>query len=245
MSDPPWAGRPRRKRRWPRTLGLLAIAGIALLVLGTALPIALLRIEPPPTTAFMLISRVADPASGQACERVEYQWVDRAEIADDVALAVVLAEDQRFPLHGGFDVRSIRKALKERGQARIRGASTITQQLAKNLFLWPGRSLVRKALEAWFTFWIEWAWSKQRILEVYLNVAQFGPCVFGVEASSRRFFDRSAAELEPEQAALLAAVLPNPQRLRAHDPGPYARERTAEVLALMNELGNASHLQDL
>ena len=240
----------RRSRSWARRVvragALFALAGLGLAALATAIPIALFRSVPPPTSAFMLRSRFADPATGWPCERVEQSWVDREQISPHVPIAVVLAEDQRFRQHRGFDFRSIAKAVKEREEeGRLRGASTISQQLAKNLFLWPGRSLLRKGIEAWFTVWLELAWPKRRILEVYLNVAQFGPCVFGVEAASRRFFDASAAELEAEQAALLAAVLPNPLRLRAHNPGPYARERTAEILELMERLGRSAYLRGL
>jgi monofunctional biosynthetic peptidoglycan transglycosylase len=228
-----------------RAGALFAVAGLGLAALATAIPVALFRSVAPPTSAFMLRSHFADPATGQPCERVEQRWVDWEEISPHVPIAVVLAEDQRFRQHRGFDFRSIAEAVKEREEGRVRGASTISQQLAKNLFLWPGRSPLRKGLEAWFTVWIELTWPKRRTLEVYLNVAQFGPCIFGVEAASRRFFDAGAAELEPEQAALLAAVLPNPLRLRAHDPGPYARERTAEILELMERLGRSAYLRGL
>jgi monofunctional biosynthetic peptidoglycan transglycosylase len=122
---------------------------------------------------------------------------------------------------------------------------TISQQVAKNLFLWPGQSYLRKGIEAWFTLWIEHLWSKQRILEMYLNVAQFGPCVFGAGAASERFFGVPALELTPDEAALLATVLPNPKRLRAHNPGPYASERRAEILELMAVHRGRRHLRDL
>jgi monofunctional biosynthetic peptidoglycan transglycosylase len=193
----------------------------------------------------MLRARFADPATGSPCDRVEYAWVDREAIAPNLRLAVVLAEDQRFLLHEGFDVRSLRRALRERERGRVRGASTISQQVAKNLFLWPGQSYLRKGIEAWLTFWIENLWTKQRILEVYLNVAQFGPCVFGAGAASERYFGVPPLELAPEEAALLATVLPNPKRLRAHNPGPYATERRAEILELMTTHRGARHLRDL
>jgi monofunctional biosynthetic peptidoglycan transglycosylase len=228
-----------------RAGALLLLAGLGLAALLTAIPVALFRSVPPPTSAFMLRSHFADPATGWPCERVEQRWVDWEQISPHLPIAVVLAEDQRFRQHRGFDFRSIAKAMREREGGRVRGASTISQQLAKNLFLWPDRSLLRKGLEAWFTVWIELAWPKRRILEVYLNVAQFGPCVFGAEAASHRFFEVAAAELEPEQAALLAAVLPNPLRLRAHNPGPYARERTAEILELMERLGRSAYFRGL
>ena len=149
-------------------------------------------------------------------------------------LAILVAEDQRFFQHAGFDFDEIASALAERIEGRrLRGASTVSQQVAKNLFLWPGRSLARKTLEAWFTSWLEWLWPKRRILEVHLNVAQFGPCVFGSQAASFRYFGTDAASLSASEAALLAAVLPNPSQISAHDPGPYARQRQQEILDSM------------
>jgi len=189
----------------------------------------------PPTTAFMLASRISDSATGKPCEVVDYEWRNFDQIARDLALAAIVAEDQRFFEHAGFDFEAITRAMSEHSErGRLRGASTISQQVAKNLFLWPSRSVVRKGLEIWFTAWLESIWSKRRILEVYLNIAQFGPCLFGAEAASREFFDAKAIALSPREAALLATVLPNPERLRAHDPGPYARERSSEILQLMN-----------
>jgi monofunctional biosynthetic peptidoglycan transglycosylase len=193
----------------------------------------------------MLVARHADPATGQPCDGVEYTWVDRAAIAPDLRLAVVLAEDQRFMLHSGFDGRSVRRALREQEKGRLRGASTISQQVAKNLFLWPEQSYLRKGIEVWLTFWIELLLPKQRILELYLNVAQFGPCVFGAGAASERFFGVPPLELAPEEAALLATVLPNPKRLRAHNPGPYASDRQEEILELMTTHRGARHLRGL
>lgn len=230
-----------RKRRLARVVGWVALVS----AIGSVLPVVALRRFSPPTSAYMLRARFSDPATGRMCDPVAYTWVDRTSIAPDLRLAVVLAEDQRFLLHDGFDFRSVRRALREREGGRVRGASTLTQQVAKNLFLWPGQSYLRKGIEAWFTVWIEWLWTKQRILAVYLNIAQFGPCTFGAEAASRLFFDVSAAELAPEQAALLATVLPNPLRLRAHNPGPYARERQAEVLELMATHRGRGHLRGL
>ena len=220
---------------------------LAVIVVGvTAGAVYLLRELPPPTTAFVLRARVADPATGSPCEEVEYRWVDRERISDHLPHAIVLAEDQRFLLHDGFDFESIERAVKDSGKSgRVRGASTLTQQLSKNHFLWPDRSWIRKGLEVWFTLWIEQLWTKRRILEVYMNVAQFGPCVFGAEAASQRYFEVSAAELDMEQAALLATVLPNPLRLRAWNPGPYARERHQEVLDLLATHERAYFLRGL
>jgi len=213
--------------------------------MGRVLPVWLLAKVAPPTSSYMIRARFADTASGQACERVEYAWVDRREISLDLRLAVVLAEDQRFLLHDGFDLRSLRRAVREREAGRIRGASTLTQQVAKNLFLWPGRSYLRKGIEAWLALWIEQLWTKQRILEIYLNVAQFAPCVFGAGAASERFFGVSPAELTAEQAALLATVLPNPLRRRAHNPGPYTQERRARILELLEPHRGRAHLRGL
>jgi monofunctional biosynthetic peptidoglycan transglycosylase len=164
-------------------------------------------------------------------------------IAPVAALAMVAAEDQRFPAHGGFDFAAIRAAIEQRLRGEpLRGASTISQQVAKNLFLWNRRSWLRKGLEAWFTLWLELLWSKRRILEVYLNIAEMGAGVYGVEAASRRFFGISAQELAPAQAALLAAVLPNPRRLRADAPGDYLRQRQRWILNQMHQLGGPGYL---
>ncbi len=249
------AGRGRRKRhgggkpgtaaRWLRRCLGFVVAVAPLVVVASIGPILALRSVPPPTSAYMLQSRSADPATGEACKEVAYHWVDRADISPHLKLAVVVAEDQRFLLHAGFDTKSIRRALRERDRGRIRGASTISQQVAKNLFLWSGRSYLRKGIEAWLTFWIEALWSKQRTLEIYLNLAQFGPCLFGAGAASERFFEVAPADLSPDQAALLATVLPNPLKLRAHNPGPYARERREEILALMASQRGHRHLQGL
>ena len=232
-----------------RWLVRIVAAGLvlALLLLAVStLPLLVLRRGPVDSTAFMQRSLRADPATGQPCAEVEQAWVPRESISPHLRLAVVLAEDQKFLLHNGFDSKAIRKALDEAERGvRRRGASTITQQLAKNLFLWPDATFERKGLEAWITLWIELLWSKQRILEVYLNVVQFGPCVFGAEAATLRYFGKPAAELLPEEAALLATVLPNPLRLRAWNPGPYARSRRDELMSLMDELRRARHLRGL
>ena len=225
----------RALRRW------LLRALLAAALLAIALPALLLlplRWLPPPTTAFML--RHPGP--------VRQHWVPWREISPHVAVAVVAAEDQKFPHHHGFDLASISSALSGREARRAgatRGASTITQQVAKNLFLWPARSWTRKGLEAWLTLWIEWLWPKRRTLEVYLNVAEFGPGIFGVGAASAAYFGEPPARLDPEQAARLAAVLPDPRRMRVVDPGPYAARRAAEIRAQAAMLGGPAYLRDL
>jgi len=191
----------------------------------------------PPTSAFVLRAR----ASGH---RVSIHWVDWNQISSHLPISVVAAEDQRFPLHHGFDLDSIHKALRERHQ-RIRGASTITQQVAKNLYLWPERSWLRKGMEAYLTVFIEALWPKQRILEIYLNLAQFGPDDFGVGSAAPSFFGSSASDLGPRQAALLAAVLPSPQRFSAKSPSLYIEERVAWILEQVKQLGGPAYLEGM
>ncbi len=224
-----------RKHRLIRAFAIGTALILLLAIAATTVPILLFASIAPPTTAFMLASRFSDPATGQPCDVVDYEWLDFERISLDLGLAVIVAEDQRFFEHAGFDLNAITQALSEHTDSgRLRGASTISQQLAKNLFLWPSRSLTRKGLEIWFTAWLERLWSKRRILEVYLNIAQFGPCLFGAGAASDRTFNTEAIALSPHEAALLATVLPSPNHLRAHDPGPYARERSVEILEMMN-----------
>jgi monofunctional biosynthetic peptidoglycan transglycosylase len=240
-------GRNRRRRRSIRRILWRALGGgAAAALLLTVIPIALFRYVPPPTSAFMLLSRRADPATGQPCARIEQRWVPGDALPRNLAIAVLVAEDQRFLQHHGFDLKAISDAVDDqRAGRRLRGASTVSQQVAKNLFLWPGRSLVRKALEAWFTGWLELLWTKQRILDVHLNFAQFGPCVFGAEAASQRYFGHAANALTPYQAALLATVLPSPGNMRVDDPGPYTRERALQILEAMELPHGPGYLRGL
>ena len=161
-----------------------------------------------------------------------------------MAVAVVAAEDQNFSSHHGFDWDAIQRAMDydENGN-RLRGASTLTQQTAKNLFLWPDRNWLRKGFEAYFTVLLEALWGKRRILETYLNIVEFGEGIYGVEAASQRYFHKSAVRLTPEDAALLAAVLPNPHRLKANAPSAYVRERQQWILRQMRQLGGVSFVQ--
>lgn len=211
------------------------VAGVALL--ATAALILPLRWFAPATTTFMLIHRFTAP---ERSGPLRYDWVDRAAISRYAAAAVIAAEDQTFFGHAGFDFKAIGKALRhnQRGR-RIKGASTISQQVAKNLFLWPGRSWLRKGIEAYLTVWLELLLPKERILELHLNIAQFGPTVFGVESASRLYFGRSAARLGRSEAALLAAVLPNPVRLSVARPSRYVRGRQQWILGQSQRLERA------
>jgi len=226
---------------------ILRKAVFALLAAAVAsiVAVAALRFLPVPVTAFMFAERLAARAEGKPLDQRQ-EWVAWEAISPHAAVAVIAAEDQKFPAHDGFDFEAIEKAVTDaqRGR-RLRGASTISQQVAKNLFLWSGQSWVRKGLEAWFTVWIEFTWPKRRILEVYLNVAQFGRGTWGVEAASRRFFGKPAARLTRHEAALLAAVLPNPTHYRVVNPGPYVRRRQQWILGQMDSLGGRSLLEGL
>jgi monofunctional biosynthetic peptidoglycan transglycosylase len=207
------------------------------LVAANLLVLLLLRWLPPPTTAFMLQTEA--PKSG-----LRYKWVPWERISPYLPIAVVAAEDQKFPQHFGFDVESIGKAIEEnKRRRRPRGASTITQQVAKNLFLWSGRSYLRKGLEAYLTVMIELTWPKRRILEVYLNTAQFGPGVFGVEAAGQAYFHKPASRLRKSDAAILAAVLPNPRKLKAAQPSEYVYQRASEIREQMAQLGGPTYLR--
>jgi monofunctional biosynthetic peptidoglycan transglycosylase len=208
----------------------------------TALLVLALRWVDPPLSAFMLNARLSALAAGDRAYRERHQWVDYTDISRYAPLAVIAAEDQLFPLHWGFDLKSIDDSLRahrDGKRKRLRGASTITQQVAKNLFLWKGKSFVRKGLEAYFTVLLEALWPKQRIIEVYLNTAEFGRGVYGVEAASRYFFGASARWLSPERAALLAAVLPNPRQLKVNAPSNYVLQRQSWILSQMRGLGRA------
>jgi len=205
-----------------------------------------LRWVPPPTSSLMIQQRLMAYLSGKKDSRFHYRWVDWRKISPSMAIAVVAAEDQEFPHHMGFDFESIREAVAEYEQGGgLRGASTISQQVAKNLFLWPGRSYLRKGLEASLTVLIELLWPKRRILEVYLNIAEFGEGVFGVAAASRTFFGKPPENLGPEESALLAAVLPNPLRFKVQSPSKYIRKRAAWIQDQARILGGSAYLKDL
>lgn len=207
--------------------------------------IALFSILPVPFSVVMLERQIGAWLSGDFHYVAHSDWVGMDEISPWMGLAAIAAEDQKFPEHWGFDVSAIEKALahNERQENRVRGASTLSQQTAKNLFLWDGRSWLRKGLEAGLTVGIETVWSKKRILTVYLNIAEFGEGTFGVEAASRRYFHKPASKLTASEAALLAAVLPNPIRFRADAPSGYVRSRQAWILRQMRQLGGEGFMQ--
>jgi len=240
----------RRILRWMLVLPLL-------FALVTALQVLLLRFIDPPFSAFMVARQFEAIGTGDWAYRTNYAWHDMDRIAPALPVALVAAEDQNFAHHHGFDFKAIEKArahnqrMVERAEKRgtpvkrLRGASTISQQTAKNLFLWSGRSWVRKGLEAWYTVLIEVLWPKRRILEVYANIAEFGDGTYGAQAASRRFFGKDANRLGPAEAARLAAVLPNPRRYNAGRPGPYVQRRSNAIQRQARQLGGAAWLRGL
>lgn len=206
-----------------------------LLFIGITL---MFKIVPVPYSAYMIQQKIGHYLQGDFDYEIKHQWVPLERIAWQMQLAAIAAEDQRFPSHYGFDWQAIEQAF-ERNQKtkRIRGASTISQQTAKNLYLWHGQSWIRKGIEVPVTLTLETLWSKQRILEVYLNIAEFGRGIFGVEAASRHYFNKSAHQLTAQEAALLAAVLPNPIIFKANRPTAYVRKKQSWVMRQMNLLG--------
>lgn len=218
--------------------------GVAATLVLTILLVLIGRWMPPITTSFMIRQHIVNKLTGNK-GTIRYHWTSWREISPHVALAVVAAEDQNFPDHSGFDFQAITKAQQEnKRRKQPRGASTITQQAAKNLYLWPGRSYFRKSLEAYFTVLLELFWSKKRILEVYLNIAEFAPNIYGVDAAAEEFWHKKPADLTQREAALLAAVLPNPKRLHADQPSLYVEERVQWIENNMRQLG-VSYLKDL
>ncbi|KPQ29394.1 MAG: monofunctional biosynthetic peptidoglycan transglycosylase [Marinobacter excellens HL-55] len=229
------------KRSFVRTsLRLFAMAFGAVIAL-LLLAILLFRFVNPPTSAFMLAYQLDNPP-----RPLRHEWVPLSDISPWMPLAVVASEDQRFPHHRGVDVDAIRKAVSEyKAGEGLRGASTITQQTAKNLFLWNGRSFARKAIEAGLAVTIDGLWPKQRVLEVYLNIAEFGPGIYGVEAASQAYFGKPARYLSQAQAARLAAVLPNPKVLSVNSPSAYVQERVDWIQRQMAQLSGLRYLEGL
>lgn len=242
-----------RLRGWWWKLPLLALAFSVLQVLS-------LRWVNPPGSMFMAIRQLEAWAQGDFGFRLQYAWRDWDRLSPQLPLALVAAEDQNFARHHGFDFAAIEQAqahnarMRARAERRgtpvrrLRGASTISQQVAKNLFLWQGRGplrWLRKGLEAWYTVLVEALWPKRRILEMYANIAEFGDGVYGAQAAARRFFGKDARALTAAEAARLAAVLPSPRRYDAARPGPYVQRRSAQIQRQMQLLGGPGWLQGL
>lgn len=225
---------------------MLALGTLLGLGVATILPVLVFRWLDPPTSAVMMRTWATQLRASGDDARIDFRWVSWKAIAPTIPIAMLAAEDQRFPDHHGFDVGEIRTAIAERrARGHIRGASTITQQVAKNLFLWSGRSWVRKGAEAYLTTLIELLWTKRRILEVYMNVAQLGPTVFGVGAASEIYFGKTPHRVSAREAALLAAVLPNPIERDVAHPAPAVQTRAAWIRGQVVQLGGAAYLDRL
>jgi monofunctional biosynthetic peptidoglycan transglycosylase len=234
--------KPPRRRRWWRWLLALPL----LFAVLSVVQVATLRFVDPAFSAFMVSRQLEAFRSGDWRFRIAYDWRDLDEISPYVPLAMVASEDQNFAEHFGFDLKAIEKARKNNARGRkVRGGSTISQQTAKNLFLWSGRSWVRKGLEAWYTLLIEATWPKHRIIEVYVNIAEFGDGVYGAQAAARTYFRKDASRLGAAEAALMAAVLPSPRRYSIARPGPYVQRRAKAIQRQMRYIGGADYLKRL
>ena len=231
-----------KRRRW--LYWLLALP--FLFAAATVLQVAVLRFVDPPLSAFMAARQVEALAEGDVSFRVAYDWRDLDEISPHLPLAMVAPEDQNFANHHGFDFKAIEKARINNAKGRkVRGGSTISQQVAKNLFLWQGGGYFRKGVEAWYTLLIELMWPKTRILEVYANIAEFGDGIYGAQAASRSYWKKDASKLSPAESARMAAVLPSPRRYSVANPGPYVKGRTNKIQRQMRQIGGTAYLETL
>ena len=230
------AGKRRRGWRWVLIVPVV-------LVLFSVLQVLVLRFVDPPFSMVMAADQAGRWIHGPDRSFLAYDWVDHGQMAACLPISLVAAEDQQFPFHRGFDLDAIAKARRhnERG-GKVRGASTISQQVAKNLYLWGGGGYLRKGIEAVYTVLIETFWSKQRILEVYVNIAEFGDGIYGAEAAAQAFFGKPASALTPAECARLAAVLPNPKQYSAARPGPYVQRRAVWIERQVRQLGGPAYL---
>lgn len=229
-----------------RFLRALLLKWLLFFLAGSIALAALFRWAPVPFSSLMVQRQFAGTFGSKGHQAQKYSWVSLEQISQHAPLAVIAAEDQKFLSHHGFDFEAIGKAWQENQRRKNpRGASTISQQVAKNLFLWPGKSFLRKGMEAYFTLLLEGLWPKRRILEVYLNVAEFGPGIFGVEAASRAYFHKPAAKLNAAEAAILAAILPSPLRSSVLKPSGYITNRAWQIQKQMRLLGGTGFLRPL
>jgi len=222
-----------------RTLFKWSFRLLLFICLVSALPMVALRYYDPPTSNFIELNKRNNNSN------IKHQWVPIEDVSLYFSNAVIASEDQQFPNHFGFDIKQIKLVLEERKHGQSRGASTISQQTVKNLFLWPGRSFVRKGIEAWLVVWMELIVPKKRILEIYVNYAQFGKSVFGVGAASQHYFGVDAKNLNPEQSALIVASLPTPSRSNPAKPSKYLKERAAYIIDQMPRVGGRRMVREL
>jgi monofunctional biosynthetic peptidoglycan transglycosylase len=234
----------KRTKKNIRKAGTIILKALLIFFLFSLLQVLYLKWSDPSTSLVMIQRQIKSIFSES--KDIRYRWFNYDAISKEMALAVVASEDQNFPNHFGFDLEQINKAIKEKERrGRLRGASTITQQVAKNLFLWEGKSFIRKGLEAYYTILIEALWTKKRILEIYLNIAEMGDCKFGVGAASEIYFKKLPGKLTRSECALIAAVLPNPVRFSVTNPSGYTRKRQNWILRQMESLGGISYIKDI
>ena len=239
-----------KPRAWWKRLLRWLLAAVLAFIATSVLVVFVFRFAPVPTSAFMLERRLDAALGGEHGLRIVHEWTPIEAMSAQLPIAMVAAEDQKFPHHHGFDVEAIQAAMADAEDGeRLRGASTISQQVAKNLFLWQGSHRVtrwaRKGLEAWYTVLIEALWPKSRILEVYANIAEFGDGVYGGQAAARRYWGKDAARLTPAESARLAAVLPSPRRYSAAKPGPYVQRRAKRIQRQVVQIGGTAYLEAL
>ena len=236
----------KKNKSWSRRLTTGIIRVLLGFVIISFLIVLTLRWVNPPTSMMMTIQRCKALMNHRQDFRIDYRWVNWERIALHLPLAIIASEDQKFPIHHGFDFEAITDAMKTRmNGGRLRGASTITQQVAKNLFLWPGKSLLRKGIEAYFTALIEVFWSKRRILEIYMNIAEFGDGIFGVEAACQRYFRTPANSIHLWGASRLAAVLPNPKAMNPKRPSAYVNKRAKWIQRQIDRMGGKQILDKI
>lgn len=240
--------RPRRSRG-RKLLRFIFLWLPALFILVSLAQVVLMRWVDPVTSSFMIGRQVDAWRKSDWGFRVSYEWRDEDQISRHLPIALVAAEDQKFPEHDGFDFAAMEKALEHNKKSKkIKGGSTISQQVAKNLFCWNGQGMtryLRKPFEAWYTLLIEIFWPKHRIIEVYANIAEFGDGVYGAESAAKKFFGKSAKKLTPNESARLAAVLPNPKKYSARNPGPYVNRRARWIQRQMRQLGGPGYLVEV
>ncbi len=229
-----------------RSLCRLAFRWFLFCIAGTIAITILFRWVPVPCSSLMIQRQIAALWQTDKAYHFRYRWVDMEKISPYAPLAVIASEDQKFFSHMGFDFEAMEKAWEHNlHRRRVHGASTISQQLAKNLFLWPERSFLRKGMEVYFTVLLEGLWPKRRILEVYLNIVEFGPGIFGIEAASQAYFHKPAARLNSAESAILAAILPSPLRSNAVRPSSYISERALHIQQQMRFMGGPPSLKPL
>jgi len=235
-----------KQKKVLRKIGIVALKVLIIFLFVSTISVLALKWIDPFASSIMMQRKISSLFSSDENSTIYYEWVNYDDISVNAKLAVVAAEDQNFPYHFGFDFEQLGKAINEsqRGR-RLRGASTITQQVAKNLFLWSGKSFIRKGVEAYFTVLVEFFWSKRRILEVYLNITEMGNMIFGIGAAGKEYFNRSAVKLTKEQAALIAAILPNPIKYSVNHPSGYTLKRKNWILNQMKSLGGNSYLETI